>query len=55
MLRIDLIHVRLLCLPLFVLFALPLAAHHSFASVFDQNKPANFTGTVTKVEWSVSV
>jgi hypothetical protein len=32
--------------------AIPLAAHHSFASVFDQNKPASFTGTVTKVEWT---
>ena len=32
--------------------ALPLAAHHSFATVFDMNKPATFSGTVTKVEWT---
>jgi len=35
-----------------VLVAVPLAAHHSFATVFDQNQPAQFTGTVTKVEWT---
>jgi len=32
--------------------ALPAAAHHSFATVFDQNQPVKFTGVVTKVEWS---
>ena len=30
----------------------PALAHHSFATVFDQNQPAQFTGTVTKVEWT---
>jgi hypothetical protein len=35
-----------------VLAALPVAAHHSFATVFDQNRPAQFTGAVTKVEWT---
>lgn len=47
MLQIKFLYFSLLVVP-----ALPLAAHHSFASVFDQNKPANFTGAVTKVEWS---
>ena len=27
------------------------AAHHSFASEFDINRPIQLTGTVTKVEW----
>jgi hypothetical protein len=26
-------------------------AHHSFASVFDENVPVDFVGTVTKIEW----
>jgi len=27
-------------------------AHHSFAAEYDGKKPATFTGTVTKVEWT---
>jgi len=34
-----------------VMIPLPLLAHHSFAAVFDENKPVKMQGTVTKVEW----
>jgi Family of unknown function (DUF6152) len=33
-------------------FAVPLAAHHSFAAEYDGTKPVNVTGTLTKVEWN---
>jgi hypothetical protein len=36
---------------LLVFTEMMLSAHHSFAAVFDKNKPVKLTGTVTKVEW----
>jgi hypothetical protein len=31
--------------------AAPLFAHHSFTSVFDQNKPVTLKGVVTRIDW----
>ena len=34
----------------FVLATAPLSAHHAFAAAFDENRPINLQGVVTKVE-----
>src|SRR5436309_11596774 len=35
----------------FVLAAVPVLAHHSFAAQYDRSKPNTITGPVTKVDW----
>ena len=32
--------------------AVSVSAHHAFAAEFDANKPVEFSGTVTKMEWT---
>ena len=34
----------------FLLATAPLSAHHAFAAAFDENRPINLQGVVTKVE-----
>src|SRR5262245_4446160 len=47
--RISIALVSLLVAGL-LLAAVPLQAHHAFAAAFDENRPINLQGTVTKVE-----
>jgi uncharacterized protein DUF6152 len=35
-----------------LLVAVPLLAHHSFGSEYDNTKPINLKGAVTKIEWT---
>jgi len=35
-----------------LLTALPVASHHSFAAVFDINRPIEITGTVARLHWT---
>ena len=36
---------------LLAVVGVPAAAHHSFAAVFDRDRPIELTGTVTEIEW----
>jgi hypothetical protein len=42
---------RLPTLFLFLAFAFPASAHHSFFSQFDSSSPITLVGTVTEVQW----
>jgi hypothetical protein len=40
-----------ICAVALPLLTIPALAHHSFSAVFDADRPVEFTGTVTRVEW----
>ena len=39
------------CITALAVSASSASAHHAFAAEFDANKPVNFKGTITKMEW----
>ena len=41
----------LACAAVAVLWAIPVAAHHSFAAEFDVSQPVTLKGTLTQMEW----
>ncbi len=48
--RISIVIVGMIVAVVLLLVPVPVKAHHAFAAAFDENKPLNLQGTVTKVE-----